>query len=487
MAAPRADWHSGCVSPVVGRPRKSKRRDPRADHRECDARIERLEKRIAELEVKLAEARKDSSNSSKPPSSDIVKPPKPKPPKNGKKRSRGGQPGHPRHERPPFEPEQVDEFHDYTLEECPDCAGELVPGQKAPRVIQQVEIIEQPIRIDEHRGHAYWCASCQKLHYAPLPAELVQAGLSGPRLTALVAYMKGVCHASFSTVRKFLRDVVGVRVSRGYLRKLIAKVSDALEDSWEELRVRLAFEPHLNVDETGHKNNGERFWTWCFRAAQYTVFKVDKSRGSKVLIEVLGTEFDGVLGCDYFSAYRKYMGDFGVLLQFCLAHLIRDVKFLTKLPDTANREFGELVLGGLRRLFRVIHRREDLGEEEFQVQLEETRDNLLAMAEEAPEAREAQNLAKRFETNGDAYFRFVTTPGVEPTNNLAEQAIRFVVIDRRITQGTRSKGGQEWCERIWTVIATCVQQGRPVMEFLEESIRAHFASTPGPSLIFDTS
>jgi len=430
--------------------------------------VERLEKRIAELEVKLAEASKDSSNSSKPPSSDIVKPPKPKPPKDGKKRTRGGQPGHPRHERPPFEPEQIDEFHDYTLEECPDCAGELVP-------------------IDEHRGHAYWCASCQKLHYAPLPAELVQAGLAGPRLTALVAYMKGVCHASFSTVRKFLRDVVGVRVSRGYLRKLTAKVSDALENSWVELCASLASEPRLNVDETGHKNNGERFWTWCFRAAQYTVFKVDKSRGSQVLIEVLGTEFDGVLGCDYFSAYRKYMGDFGVLLQFCLAHLIRDVKFLTKLPDTANRKFGELVLGGLRWLFRVIHRREELGEGTFQAQLEEARDDLLAMGKLAPETREAQNLAKRFETNGDAYFRFVTTPDVEPTNNLAEQAIRFVVIDRRITQGTRSKGGQEWCERIWTVIATCVQQGRSVMEFLEESIRAHFASASGPSLIFDTS
>ena len=89
----------------------------------------------------------------------------------------------------------------------------------------------------------------------------------------------------------------------------------------------------LNVDETGHKQNGQRQWTWCFRAGLYTLFKIDPTRSGDVLIEVLGTEFDGVLGCDYFSAYRRYHREFGVALQFCLAHLIRDVKYLTTLPD----------------------------------------------------------------------------------------------------------------------------------------------------------
>ena len=88
----------------------------------------------------------------------------------------------------------------------------------------------------------------------------------------------------------------------------------------------------LNVDETGHKDNGKRMWTWCFRASLYTLFKIDPHRSGDVLIEVLGKEFDGVLGCDYFSAYRRYMREFDVTLQFCLAHLIRDVKFLMTLP-----------------------------------------------------------------------------------------------------------------------------------------------------------
>ena len=94
-----------------------------------------------------------------------------------------------------------------------------------------------------------------------------------------------------------------------------------------------------------------------------------------------------------------------------------------------------------------------------------------------------RNLAKRFETHGESYFRFVTTPGVEPTNNLAEQAIRFVVIDRLITQGTRSEAGNRWCERIWTVIATCARQGRSVFSYLEAAVGAWFEGTEAPSLL----
>jgi len=75
-----------------------------------------------------------------------------------------------------------------------------------------------------------------------------------------------------------------------------------------------------------------------------------------------------------------------------------------------------------------------------------------------PRCKQAKNLARRFEKHGDAYFKFITTPGVQPTNNLAEQAIRFCVIDRKITQGTRGEPGRRWCEPIWTVIATCTQQ-----------------------------
>ena len=442
-----------------------------------------LQERIAALEAELAKAKKNSSNSSKPPSSDIVKPKKP-PRKGGKKRRRGGQPGHEQHLRSPFPAEAVNDFVPYTLDGCPDCGGTLVLSRRPPERFQQVEIRATPTVVTEHQGLAYWCPHCRKFHYAPLPEAIVKAGLFGPRLTALVAFMKGVCHASFSTIRKFLRDVVGVRVSRGYLAKLIGKVSESLAPAYAELFQRLPGEAVLNIDETGHKENGQKFWTWCFRAQLYTLFRIDKSRGSKVLVEVLGEEFQGVLGCDYFGAYRKYMRECDVLVQFCLAHLIRDVKFLTTLPDKKQKAYGERLREALRALFAVIHRREKLSEAAFANKLEAARVEVLRVATtRVPPGNHAQNLAKRFRQHGEAYFRFLTTPGIEPTNNLAEQAIRFVVIDRRITQGTRSEAGRRWCERIWTTIATCAQQGRSVFAFLLESVQAHISGAPPPSLL----
>ena len=246
----------------------------------------------------------------------------------------------------------------------------------------------------------------------------------------------------------------------------------------------LPAQARLNVDETGHKQNGDRQWTWCFRASLYTLFKIDPTRSGDVLIEVLGAEFDGVLGCDYFSSYRRYHRECGVLLQFCLAHLIRDVKYLTTLPDERDRAHGARLREALRELFAVIHRRESLSADLFQSQLEAARAEVLRRGtSDVPETKHSRNLAKRFVTHGESYFRFVTTPGVEPTNNLAEQAIRFVVIDRLVTQGTRSEAGNRWCERIWTVIATCGQQGRSVFAYLEAVVGAWFEGAEAPALL----
>jgi transposase len=455
-----------------------------ADIADLKAQLAEALQRTGQLEQQLAAARKDSSTSSKPPSSDIVKPKKPRG-KGGKKRKRGGQPGHKRHERPEFPLDMIDETLPYTLDCCPDCGSDLLFSRQAqPRVIQQAELVAKPLWITEHRELAYWCPKCRKVHYAPMPAAVEKTGLFGPKLTTLVAFMKGVCHASFSTIRKFLRDVVGVKVSRGYLAKLIAKVTEWLTPAYEELLVRLPSEAFLNIDETGHKENAEKFWTWCFRAELYTLFRIEPTRSSQVLIDTLGEEFNGVLGCDYFSAYRKYMREFGVLVQFCLAHLVRDVKFLTTLPDKKQQAYGKRVREALRELFAVIHRRDKLSEAGFARKLEAARAEVFRVATtRVPQGKHAQNLAKRFHKHGEAYFRFITTPGIEPTNNLAEQAIRFVVIDRRITQGTRSETGRRWCERIWTAIATCTQQTRSVFEFLLQSVESHLRGAPPPSLL----
>jgi transposase len=445
-------------------------------------RVDALLAEVSQLREQLAAATKDSSTSSKPPSSDIVKPPRTD--ESPSPRRAGGQPGHPKHERTPFPPEQVTHFEEHLLQVCPCCGGGLRRNGHLTHVVQQIDFARPALTVEQHTRPEYWCVRCQQAHKAPLPPAIEKGGLVGPQLTALIAYLKGACHASYSTVRKFLRDVVGLSISRGQLAKVIAKVSEALDGPYQELLLMLPGEARLNVDETGHKDNGTLMWTWCFRAELYTLFKIDPHRRADVLLDVLGEEFDGVLGCDCFSAYRRYMRECDVVVQFCLAHLIRDVKFLTTLPSKQDRAYGERLREALRKLFRLIHDREQLSAGQFQRQLESARDGVLWVGTtNVPSSRHAQAMAKRLRTYGASYFTFVTTPGVEPTNNLAEQAIRFVVIDRHITQGTRGETGQRWSERIWTAIATCVQQGRSVWEYLQAAVQAYFTGQPGPTLL----
>jgi transposase len=448
---------------------------------EQDKRIAGLQKRVVELEAENARLKKNSSNSSKPPSSDITKPPASKPPQGGAKI--GGQPGHPKHERLDLPPEQIDQRKTYRLPACPDCGGAVQCAAQEPRKFQQIELAERPLIVTEHRAEWVWCPHCRRRHATPWPGELTKAGLLGPRLTALTGWFKSRGHDSYSILAEFVRDVAGLNVSRGLLAKAIQKVSAALEEPYTALCQALPSQARLNVDETGHPENQQRMWTWAFRAERFTVFHIDPSRGSEVLLALLGEQFRGVLGCDYFSAYRKYMGEGDVRVQFCLAHLIRDLKFLTTLPDALTKKWAAQMLDGLRRLFGVIHRRAQKTAAQFDRALQRARDAILERGGRGPRRNEVQNIVQRFQTHGAAYFQFVTTPGIEPTNNLAEQALRCVVIDRKLTQGTRSARGRGWSQRIWTAAATCVQQKRSLFEYLCTALTASFAGRPVPPLL----
>ena len=172
----------------------------------CDLsrQVDLQQQRVDELERKVARLSKNSSNSGKPPSSDITKP-KTKSGKKGKGKI-GAQNGHPKHERPPFPEEDVNEFHDYCLNACPECDNSDVTFlDQPPRVIQQMELKTILVTKEEHRSFPVWCERCGKVHYHPFPESVVKQGLFKERITAPVAYMKAVDHASFSTIRKFIR------------------------------------------------------------------------------------------------------------------------------------------------------------------------------------------------------------------------------------------------------------------------------------------
>ena len=442
--------------------------------------------RIAQLEAELARLKKDSSTSSKPPSSDVTKPPPKTKGGSGRKRKRrrGGQRGHARHERPLFPPEQVDKTWIYEFTDS-SLTADWRPLDEF-QTIQQVDLLPKLFEVSEHRSRLYRHRVTGEVVAAPLPAEVSRGGLVGPRLSALIAYQKGACHMSYRVIQTFMQDVLQLELSTGQLVKVVGKASKALAPSYQEVQAALATCTMVNVDETGHPENGKKLWTWGFHSPGpdgFTCFHIDPARSSDVLKEFLGDTFAGVVGCDYHSAYRKFLVDAGASMQFCWAHLIRDVKFLTTLPDRVTRSFGERLLASIKRLFRVWHQRDEMLPNRWARAAERVQREVLKVARRPPQRNEAQNIADRFRKHREHYFRFLETDGVEPTNNAMEQRFRFVVIDRKITQGTRGEAGRRWCERIWTTLATCAQKKRSAFEFLHQAIVSFFTGQTPPLLI----
>jgi transposase len=451
-------------------------------NRKLEARVIELEAIVRELQETIARLQKDSRNSSKPPSSDIVKPKSPAQKTNsGTKRNIGGQPGHKKHERNPFPPEQVDRVVDITLEACPICGGALHERGEV-LVKQQIEIVEKPFIVTEYRCHTYICPCCQREHTAPAPKE-ADSGLFSSWLIALAAYLKGRCHVSFRALKDFFQEVMGIVVSVGFLAQQIRKAGKALKNTHEGLVERLKGESRLHIDESGWKENGEKRWIWAFRAEKYAVFIIRESRGEAVLEEILGKEWPGIISCDFYGAYRKYRRVAGALLQFCWAHFIREVLFLLQLEDAAVRRYGRRIIKQVRLMFQTIHRRDEMKEEEWNERMREHRGLIVRRATgTVPEQKEAGLIAKRMGEWEEEYFRFIDT-GTEATNNRAELTIRQSVLDRAVTQGSRGIAGNEWHERFWTVYTTCGLQNISVMNYLKSCLSVYFGMEPHPSLL----
>jgi transposase len=445
------------------------------------AEIKTLKEVIAQLEEKITQLEKNSNNSSKPPSSDIVKPNRILRKVSRKKRKRGGQRGHRKFSRQPFEPEQVEEIIEYELKDK-DAEG-LKPLDEW-FIIQQIELPEKMYKVIEHRARKYIDPVTGKTHIAPIPDAIRKGGLLGSDVTAFAAFMKGRCHMSYTTIREFFAELMKLNISRGMLCKATQKVSKALEPSYDQLTDRLPDESQINIDETGHHDDGNLHWTWCFDTSDYSLFKIDKSRGCKVLEEMLGKDFTGIIGADYWGAYRKYARLFDVRMQYCMAHLIRDIRFLAEHKVKKLSRWGSELLEWLKKLFDTLHRRDQLTIKGFIRSMEKIKTGFLKRMRRPPDHKLAKKLAKRFKRKAaENYFRFLTEPGIEPTNNGTERQIRSVVIDRRITQGTRGDAGMRWCERIWTTLATCKKQRRNVFDFIHESVVAHWSNKKYPSLI----
>lgn len=207
----------------------------------------------------LPPPKKNSRNSSKPPSSNLVKPT----PKGKKqKRTSGGQPGRPANFRKPFPPEQLDEVNVFDPPSLTrTCGGALTPHPLSDQVQQQIDLREDPILRREYRARAYYCSSCGTFHRGLLPDNVLRQGFIGERLAATLAFLNVRAHASYSALVAFMTAVCGEYLSRGQIAKTLRLVAKSLEAPYNEVLEQLRQEPVLNIDETGHREKGKRFWT----------------------------------------------------------------------------------------------------------------------------------------------------------------------------------------------------------------------------------
>ena len=444
--------------------------------------IEALKWLVKELSEKIARLEKNSTTSSKPPSSDITKPPK-KEGVEGGKRKQGAQKGHKKHERTLFPPEHIDKIIVHEVSHCPCCGSHLKPVKGNAQTRQQIELVTKPYQITEHQYKQYWCENCQAYHSAPI-AE-ADRKLFGPRLMAVTAYLKGRGHMSYTTLQATLKDILGITVSTGFLAKHIEQVSETMKKPYEELAEQVVKAKHLHVDETGWKEKGKLEWVWVFRAALVTVFKIAGKRGREVLEIVLGKGYAGIVSCDFWGAYKKYATKIAplVLIQFCWAHLIREIVFLAEYEDKKVSGYGKRLLLEIKKMYGTIHQREGLTKMSWKRRMNKHRKLIeKAAAWRVPKQKEAENISKRMKEWSDSYFMFIEKD-IPSTNNAAEQAIRAIVIDRKVTQGTRSEWGNRWMERFWSILTTCTQQEKPVIDFLYDCIYSSLNNLSSPSLL----
>ena len=444
--------------------------------------LEEQAKRIADLERQLALRHQNSTTSSKPPSSDgLAGHQRARGRRVKSRRKPGGQPGHPGHHRALVPVERVDVIVELVPETCRHCTRRLHGrhGVGDPRRHQVTELPPIAAHITEYRCHRRQCPACGTTTLAPLPDEL--ASQFGPQLTALIAYLTVVCRMPRLVVQRFLDGALQIPISLGSTQKAWEETSVAVAASYAELDAALRHEAVLNVDETGHRTNGDKRGLWTFVARTFVVYRIAASRGSDVLTTVLGQTFAGILGSDRLPSYLKYVVG---QRQFCWAHVTRNVRSALDLATTpAATRFCREALALDRRLFRLWHRfRGDPGARgspltrtELIAKVLPIEKQLFALGERHLDATNAdvRNLARAFFVHHQHFFTFVHEEGVAPTNNAAERALRTAVQWRKIMFGNRSAEGELAVARLLTVTRTCQLQQLNVLTYLTAAICCH--------------
>ncbi len=437
-------------------------------------RIADLEKEVAELRERIG---KNSSNSSKPPSSDPPGTPGPQPKRSKKKR--GAQKGHPKHSRERLPPDRVVPC---LPDACAHCEGPLIGVDPNPEWHQVVEVPAVLRDVTEYQMHCLTCPSCGGRSVGVLPEGVTPSGF-GPRLHALVALLTGRYRQSKRMASEILGEVFQIPMSLGAVSKCEERVSDALEVPYAEAHAAAQQAPWANVDETSWREDKAGAWLWVMATALVTVLMVHRNRSKEAAQKLMGAGFAGVAITDRYSAYLWLPVE---QRQACWSHLDRDFQAMV---DRGGRSaaVGRALQREADRLFK------------WRAWVQAGRRTAAWLAGKVPSLRRATRKALEAgarcgdaKTSGvcqeilglfPALWTWSRVAGVESTNNLAERELRPAVQVRKLSFGTDSARGSRFFERIMTVVMTLRRQKRALLDWVAEAYESFRLGRPPPSLL----
>lgn len=450
--------------------------------RELERRVQELEAQVREL---LAKLKTNASNSSTPPSANPLGADKPVQ-KEKSERKRGGQPGHDAQLKQLLPPERVTRTKVFVPEECSGCQAPLPrqagPDDPEPKRFQTIELPPVVLDVVEYQAQARVCLCCGKVNRATIPAEIREHSI-GPRLTAVLSYLSGNLGLSKRNIEEWAADVLGAPIALGTVANLEQEVSAALESAHQEALQAVQQADVKFADETGWKLWGKLCWLWGAATANVAAFVIHAQRGAVGLAALLGEEIHGILHSDRWNVYLQVPAE---RRQICWAHLKRDFR---KIVDQGGPSVfvGRRGLRIVKEVFAAWHAFQEgkVTRHKLQTRI----DPLVARLNKAlvegalgEDARVAKFCTNVLELES-ALWTFVTTEGVEPTNNFMERLLRRAVLWRKRSFGCNSANGCRFVERILTVVQTCRLRGRNVLEYLHHAVNAHRQGDSCPNLL----
>ena len=417
------------------------------------------EVRIEKLEI---QTQKDSTNSSKPPSSDSpFKRPERKRPKS--KRAKGGQKGHKAHQQQTLEPTRVVEL---LPERCTCGCDDFSSRPLQPfHTHQHIEL--PPIQLDITRYvlNKCKCPRCGKTVKAVLPPE-AQTGY-GPRLSAFIAELSGIKAMSRADVQSLCASVLRLPIATGTIQKIVDRASAALEAPYQKIADTARSARANYVDETSWFKEHQLKWLWAMVNKRAAFYRIDDHRSKEAFLKLVES-WNGILVSDGYGVYKNWVND----RQTCLAHLIRDADGLAQRDKPDIRCLGQILGARLRELTDFAKAPPDLCRwDHFYRHL------LFTLKLYQDDKTDAGQFARRVMRQLDSLWTFLEHEGVEPTNNRAERALRFAVLWRKRSLGTRSEKGNRWVERILSFKETCRLHAKATFPLLVELIGNHFTGT----------